>query len=208
MNMRSFTGKFIVFEGIEGVGKTTNINFVADLLKKNNVSLLITREPGGTILGEELRRQLKSLSIEKLSSNTELLLLFAARQQHIDLVIRPALAMGQCVLCDRFTDATYAYQGGGRGVAYDHIAMLEQFVQQDLRPDLTILFVAPVELALQRTKLRGAMDRFEQETHDFFQRTQDAYIERSKMHIEKYIVIDASKSLASIQQQLHNIFTA
>ena len=154
------SGLFITLEGPEGAGKSTNREYLAELLMQAGIEVVLTREPGGTPLAERIRELLLAPDSEVMAVDTELLLMFAARAQHLAGVIRPALARGAVVLCDRFTDATYAYQGGGRGLAYERIAILEQFVQGDLRPDLTLVFDLPVEVGLARAAARGKLDRF------------------------------------------------
>ena len=161
-------GKFITVEGVEGVGKTTNMTFIQSWLKQQGIEHITTREPGGTPLAEDIRELLLSPRDEAVNENTELLLMFAARAQHLAEVILPALERGQWVLCDRFTDATYAYQGGGRGVAMEKISLLEDLVQGQLRPDLTLVLDAPVAQGLERANKRSQPDRFEQEKLDFF----------------------------------------
>ena len=195
-------GLFITLEGPEGAGKSTNRDFIASRLRERGVEVLLTREPGGTPLAERIRELLLAPSDESMAVDTELLLMFAARAQHLDRVIRPALEAGQVVLCDRFTDATYAYQGGGRGVSMARIAELERFVQGSLRPDLTLVFDLPVEVGLQRAAARGRLDRFEQEDRSFFDAVRQTYIERAAQAPERYRVIDAAKPLADVQRYL------
>lgn len=195
-------GLFITLEGPEGAGKSTNRDFIASRLRERGVEVLLTREPGGTPLAERIRELLLAPSDESMAVDTELLLMFAARAQHLDRVIRPALEAGQVVLCDRFTDATYAYQGGGRGVSMARIAELERFVQGSLRPDLTLVFDLPVEVGLQRAAARGRLDRFEQEDRSFFDAVRQTYLERAAQAPERYRVIDAAKSLADVQRYL------
>ncbi len=193
---------FITFEGIEGVGKTTHLKWMAEQLQLSGISVLSTREPGGTPMGEEIRDILLAHRHERVAPLTELLLMFAARAQHVDTVIRPALERGDWVLCDRFIDATYAYQGGGRGVAIDLIAKLEKLVLGDFKPDLTLLFDAPISIGLNRVKGRGGMqDRFEQEKLDFFERVRLAYQERATQD-QRHKVIDASKTIDEVQRVL------
>ncbi|MFU6373625.1 dTMP kinase [Metapseudomonas otitidis] len=192
-------GLFITLEGPEGAGKSTNRDFIASRLRERGVEVLLTREPGGTPLAERIRELLLAPSDESMAVDTELLLMFAARAQHLDRVIRPALEAGQVVLCDRFTDATYAYQGGGRGVSMARIAELERFVQGSLRPDLTLVFDLPVEVGLQRAAARGRLDRFEQEDRSFFDAVRQTYLERAAQAPERYRVIDAAKPLADVQ---------
>ncbi|MBO2926210.1 dTMP kinase [Metapseudomonas otitidis] len=195
-------GLFITLEGPEGAGKSTNRDFIASRLRERGVEVLLTREPGGTPLAERIRELLLAPSDESMAVDTELLLMFAARAQHLDRVIRPALEAGQVVLCDRFTDATYAYQGGGRGVSMARIAELERFVQGSLRPDLTLVFDLPVEVGLQRAAARGRLDRFEQEDRSFFDAVRQTYLERAAQVPERYRVIDAAKPLADVQRYL------
>ncbi|MGD8742298.1 MAG: dTMP kinase [Granulosicoccaceae bacterium] len=195
-------GCFITVEGSEGVGKTTNMEFTRDFLHAAGIEVIITREPGGTILGEEIRELLLGHKHDGMADDTELLLMFAARAEHLARVIRPALARGAWVLCDRFTDATYAYQGGGRGIALERIAALEDWVQGELRPDLTLLLDVPVEIGLTRAGNRSEPDRFEKEQHDFFERVRSMYLQRAGENPERYRVIDASQPLEAVQAQL------
>lgn len=197
------TGCFITLEGPEGAGKSTNREFIAEYLRERGIDVVLTREPGGTPLAERIREILLTPADEPMASDTELLLVFAARAQHLDQVIRPALARGAVVLCDRFTDATYAYQGGGRGLALERIEQLESFVQGDLRPDLTLIFDLPVEIGLSRAAARGRLDRFEQEGLGFFEAVRTAYLERARQAPARYRVIDAGQPLAAVQRDLH-----
>lgn len=196
------TGLFITLEGPEGAGKSTNRDFLAEQLRARGVDVVLTREPGGTPLAERIREILLAPSEEIMDADAELLLVFAARAQHLAQVIRPALARGAVVLCDRFTDATYAYQGGGRGLSLERIAMLEQFVQGSLRPDLTLVFDLPVEIGLSRAAARGRLDRFEQEGRDFFEAVRSAYLQRAAAAPERYQLIDAAQPLAQVQASL------
>jgi dTMP kinase len=196
------SGLFITLEGPEGAGKSTNREYLAEHLRAQGVDVVLTREPGGTPLAERIRELLLAPSDEKMDADAELLLVFAARAQHLAEVIRPALARGAVVLCDRFTDATYAYQGGGRGLSLERIATLEQFVQGDLRPDLTLVFDLPVEIGLSRAAARGRLDRFEQEGQAFFEAVRQAYLARAQAAPQQYTLIDASQSLAQVQQAL------
>jgi dTMP kinase len=198
-------GKFITLEGGEGVGKTTNLTFIQQWLESRNISVIVTREPGGTALAEKLRHLLLENQGEAISEKTELLLMFAARSQHINNVINPALERGDWVLCDRFTDATYAYQGGGRGIDVNVIAWLEQFVQTQLQPDLTLLFDAPIELGMQRAKKRGDLDRFENEQLSFFNKVREAYLERAQQYSERIKMIDATQSLEKVQNDIQKL---
>ncbi len=195
-------GLFITLEGGEGAGKSTAMAFLESHLKEAGVDLLCTREPGGTRLGESLRATLLSADDTPIDAMAELLMIFAARAQHIHEVIRPALDAGHWVLCDRFTDATYAYQGQGRGLGESRVAMLEDFVQEELRPDVTVLLDVPAELGLARARGRGALDRFEQEDMSFFERVRDAYLSRARRGGGRYRVIDASEELDSVQEAL------
>lgn len=195
-------GKFITLEGGEGVGKSSNVGFIKDWLEQQGHHVLLTREPGGTAVAEAIRGLLLSKHPEPLAASTELLLIFAARAQHIQQVIMPALEQGVWVLCDRFTDATYAYQGGGRGVDQQVIAWLENWVQGALRPDLTLILDAPVEIGLQRAKNRGELDRFESEERDFFDRIRHSYLQRAAEFPHRYRIVDASRTLLDVQLQI------
>jgi len=199
------SGLFITLEGPEGAGKSTNREYLAGHLRAQGVDVVLTREPGGTPLAEKIRELLLAPSDETMDADTELLLVFAARAQHLAQVIRPALARGAVVLCDRFTDATYAYQGGGRGLSLERIATLEEFVQGDLRPDLTLVFDLPVEIGLSRAAARGRLDRFEQEGQAFFEAVRQAYLARAKAAPQRYTLIDASQPLAQVQQTLDTV---
>lgn len=201
--LKNCAGKFITFEGIEGVGKSTQIMFVAEELQRLNVPVEVTREPGGTEIAEEIRAIFLKHRAEVMTPTTELLLLFAARAQHIAKVIKPALLEGKCVLCDRFTDASYAYQGGGRGINLQHILQLENLVQGDLRPDFTILLDATdIDLCLRRAKGVGTGDRIEVEEHTFFERSRKIYLARANANPSRFKVIDAVKPVGEIQQQI------
>ena len=192
---------FITVEGIEGVGKTTHLKTINDYLCEKGHVVVLTREPGGTPMGEEIRHIILSHRGEKVLPMTELLLLFAARMQHIETVIRPALLRGEWVLCDRFIDATYAYQGGGRGMPWDVIHQLEQLVVKDCKPDLTLIFDVPVATGLNRVKKRQQVeDRIEQEKIEFFERVRKAYLERASLNKNQYRVIDAQKTLVEVQE--------
>lgn len=195
-------GLFITMEGGEGVGKSTNLAFVERFLRNNGVDVVCTREPGGTRIGEEIRELLLQVRQEKVSTMTELLLMFASRAQHLFEFIEPALAKGKVVLCDRFTDATYAYQCGGRGVELQTVRVLEELVLHELRPDFTLLLDAPISVGMSRAHKRGELDRFEQENLDFFERVRTSYLEQAKNNSARYRVIDASLSLDEVQQQL------
>ena len=199
-------GKFITVEGIEGVGKTTNIDFIHQQLVAAGRDVVLTREPGGTPLGEAVRGLLLDPEYTGMDSTCELQLMFAARAEHLAKIVWPALEKGQWVLCDRFTDATYAYQGGGRGIDTGVIARLEELVQGDFRPDLTLLLDVPVEVGLARASKRGAMDRFEQEKMGFFKRVRKCYLEMAKASPGRYRVVDASLPLEDVQHQIAAIF--
>lgn len=196
------SGLFITLEGPEGAGKSTNRDYLAALLREHGVDVVLTREPGGTPLAERIRELLLAPADEPMASDTELLLVFAARAQHLQQVVRPALARGAVVLCDRFTDATYAYQGGGRGVPAERIALLEDFVQDVLRPDLTLVFDLPVEVGLARAAARGRLDRFEQERLEFFEAVRSTYLHRAAQAPERYRVLDAAQPLDAVQQRI------
>ncbi len=196
------TGLFITVEGGEGVGKSSNIQFMQSILQEQGIDVVVTREPGGTPLAEEIREVLLNPREEKVISETELLLMFAARAQHLYQKILPALEQGKWVISDRFTDATYAYQSGGRGVSAEKVAILEHFVQGDLRPDITFLFDAPIEVGMARAKKRGALDRFEEEALSFFNRVRNNYLERAKQEPSRFQIIDASQSLECVQAEL------
>ena len=199
-------GKFITIEGVEGAGKTTNIPFIQQLLAdKSGVEVVHTREPGGTASGEAIREVLISTELPAMHHDTELLLMFAARAEHIRKKIEPALAVGKWVLCDRFTDASYAYQGGGRGISLERIAQLESWVQGDLRPDYTILFDVDADTGLGRVRSRGEVDRFEEEDIGFFNRVRDQYLTMAKEHPQRYRMIDASVDLNAVQQQIEQV---
>lgn len=201
--LKNCAGKFITFEGIEGVGKSTQVALLAQALQNADVQVVLTREPGGTEVAEEIRAILLTHRKENLTPTTELLLLFAARAQHIAKVIKPALAAGKCVICDRFTDATYAYQGGGRGIYLQNILQLETMVQGDLRPDLTILLDASdIDLCLSRAKGIGTGDRIEIEERSFFERARKIYLARANGNPSRFKVIDAMQPLEKIEDEI------
>lgn len=201
-------GKFITIEGTEGVGKSTNLTYVHEWLLQRGFEVVVTREPGGTPLAEEIRALLLARREEPVDETAELLLVFAARAQHLQQVIKPALARGAWVLCDRFTDATYAYQGGGRGLDVTTIAQLEQLVQGDLRPDLTLVLDIDVELGLQRARERAALDRFESEAVAFFERVRETYRALAQAAPERYAVVDAGQPLAAVQKDIDRVLCA
>lgn len=195
-------GMFITLEGVEGVGKTTNLDFIADYLTTAGKEVITTREPGGTNIAERIREILLQHDQESLGDESELLLMFAARAQHLEQVIRPALESGKWVLCDRFTDATYAYQGGGRRVKEADIRWMEHFVQKGLSPDKTVLLDLSVELGLQRAANRSQPDRFESEQHAFFEQVREVYLNRAKAEPNRFCVIDASQCIESVQKNI------
>ncbi|WP_305967331.1 dTMP kinase [Marinobacter salsuginis] len=198
-------GQFITFEGTEGVGKSTQLTNAASTLDQMGVDYIVTREPGGTPMAEAIRELLLAPRDEPVNEITELLLMFAARAQHLHTRILPALERGQWVLCDRFTDATFAYQGGGRGVPEERIALLETLVQGDIRPDHVIVLDAPVDTGMARARKRGELDRFEQEDLDFFQRIRDAYLARATAQPSRYHVIDAARPLSEVSDQVSGL---
>ncbi len=200
--MNSKTGKFITVEGIEGAGKSSNLAFVRDLLEASGRQVLFTREPGGTVLGEEIRELLLGHKHTGMTNDTELLMMFGARAEHLAQKIRPALESGVWVLCDRFTDASYAYQGGGRGINPERIRALEMWVQGELRPDLTLLLDLPVDTGLQRAGKRSAPDRFEKEKVHFFERVRQTYLGIAASEPERVKVIDASQTLPEVQAEI------
>lgn len=185
-------GRFISIEGIEGAGKSTAIGVLCAYLESQGRAVVHTREPGGTVVGEAIRGVLLSQDMPAMHADTELLLMFAARAEHLRKVILPALNQGKWVVCDRFTDATYAYQGGGRGIPIPRIGLLEGWVQGEFRPDVTLLLDIDVETGLSRTKKRGAADRFEQETLKFFDQVRQAYLDMAAREPNRFYVIDAS----------------
>ncbi|HIM54412.1 MAG TPA: dTMP kinase [Gammaproteobacteria bacterium] len=195
-------GKFITIDGVEGAGKSTQIEFVCEYLKAKGVNVILTREPGGTDIGEKIRTLLLSNSTGKMHADTELMLMFAARNEHIQNKIMPALKQGDWVLSDRFTDASYAYQGGGRGLDVSRIAQLEQWVLQDFTPDMTLLLDVPVEIGMSRVESRGKKDRIELEATDFFNRVRQAYIDRSEQFPERIKLIDSSQTVEHTKQQI------
>lgn len=192
-------GKFITLEGVDGAGKSTHLDFVADWLRRRGYEVVVTREPGGTLLGEALRRLLLH---DEMDPDTELLLMFAARQAHLNQLILPSLARGAWVVSDRFTDASYAYQCGGRGLEEARVAALEAWVQQGLQPDLTLVFDVNAEIAAARRGAARAADRFELEADDFFERVRAAYLTRAAADPRRMRVVDASPGIAQIQQSL------
>ncbi|PID41585.1 MAG: dTMP kinase [Proteobacteria bacterium] len=198
-------GKFITVEGIEGVGKSTNIEFICQHIDSMSIECVVTREPGGTPMAEEIRAVLLAHREESVSSTAELLLMFAARAQHLDQFIKPKLNHGCWVVSDRFTDATYAYQGGGRKIDLARIRILEDYVQAAFRPDLTILLDAPIEIGLTRATRRGELDRFEKEKLDFFDRVRSVYLSRAEENRGRTRIVDASRPLAEVQEQIRHV---
>jgi dTMP kinase len=199
-------GKFITVEGGEGVGKSSQVPLLTEHLRACGHTVLSTREPGGTPRAERIRELLLEASSEPMPASCELLLMFAARATHLETLIRPALQRGEWVVCDRFTDATYAYQGGGRGLNPQHIELLERLVQGELRPDLTLLLDAPESIALararQRDAARGRTDRFEHEQAEFFERVRDTYLERARREPQRFVLIDAAPEPPAVAEAI------
>jgi dTMP kinase len=194
-------GRFITLEGIDGAGKSTQVDVVAKQLRAHGADVVVTREPGGTPMGEQVRQLVLH---QPMTPRTETLLVFAARAQHVEAVVEPALSAGRWVLCDRFTDATFAYQGGGRGVAEADIATLEQWVHPGLQPDLTLLFDVPPEVAATRLAKARAADRFEQEQTQFFARVREVYRARARRYPERFIVVDGTQDAGTVQRFVHD----
>ncbi len=194
--------KFITFEGVDGAGKSTHLEWFANTLRQRGIDLLVTREPGGTPLGERLREILLN---QPMHAETEAMLMFAARREHVEQVIRPALQRGTWVISDRFSDASFAYQGGGRGVPLAKLEQLEQWVHGDLQPDLTLLFDIPIEIARQRLANNVSLDRFEQERGDFFERVRQAYLARASKTPQRFAVIHAENTIPEVQHALEKI---
>ncbi|MDZ7754273.1 MAG: dTMP kinase [Gammaproteobacteria bacterium] len=201
-------GRFITVEGIEGAGKSTHMPAIRRVLEARGHRVLMTREPGGTPVGERIRELLLQPTAEGMAVDTELLLMFAARAEHVGRVIRPALDAGSWVLCDRFTDATFAYQGGGRGIEAARIEALEDWVQGDLRPDLTLILDVSPATGMARIGPRGHQDRIEREGTEFFERIREAYLERAARHPGRYRVIDGGADLATVQARLTAVLEA
>ncbi len=195
-------GKFITIDGVEGAGKSTQISFIGDYLQAKGINLILTREPGGTDLGEKIRQLLLSTNTQAMQGNSELLLMFAARNEHIHQKIIPALERGDWVLSDRFTDASYAYQGGGRQLDIERIEQLEQWVLQGFVPDMTLLLDVPVKQGMLRVESRGSKDRIELEAVDFFERVRQAYIARAEKYPQRIKLIDSSKTKAHTSAQI------
>jgi len=196
------SGKFITFEGIDGAGKSTHVSSVAELLRAQGKTVITTREPGGTALGEKLRALLLE---ESMHLETEALLMFASRREHIAQVIAPALARGDWVISDRFTDASFAYQGGGRKLALDKLEALEQWVHPHLQPDLTLLFDVPLEVARQRLDAHRTLDKFEKEKEDFFAATRAVYLQRAAQFPDRIRVIDSTQTIEAVNRQVEQL---
>lgn len=197
--------RFITFEGMDGAGKSTHLDWFAGALSQRGLDVVVTREPGGTPLGEQLREMLLN---QPMSMGTEALLMFAARMEHVEEVIKPALRAGKWVISDRFSDATFAYQGAGRGMDWDKLTQLEQWVHADLQPDLTLFFDVPVEVARERLSNNASLDRFEQEQSEFFERVRAGYHQRIRQIPQRYAVIDASQSMGDVKHQLERIIAS
>ncbi len=202
LNKKITSGRFITLEGIEGVGKSTHLKFIQRYLSKRKIPYIVTREPGGTPVAEALRKIVLSSHRETMTPMAELLLLFAGRAQHIANIIRPALQAGTWVVCDRFTETSYAYQGYGRKLPLEQIETLESWVQNDLQPDLVLVFDAPVKIALRRARRRGATDRIESEQEEFFERARAGFLKRARQYSQRIKVIDASVPLTKVQLQI------
>jgi dTMP kinase len=192
-------GKFITVEGIEGTGKSTNIDFLCPIIEEQGITVVRTREPGGTPMAERIREMLLEHGDEPLPDIAESLLFFASRSLHVNNTIKPALAGGKWVVCDRFTDASRAYQGIGRGLGLEKINLLAEWVHEDLQPDLTLLLDAPAEVGRGRAFERGAADRMDSEQAEFYQRVRDGYLELAKADPDRFAVVDASQELAQVQ---------
>jgi len=197
-------GKFITLEGMDGAGKSTHIPDIIKLLELKGVEVISTREPGGTLLGEQLRTLLLN---EAMHPETETLLMFAARREHISQIIEPALARGAWVLSDRFTDATYAYQSGGRGVLANKVIELEAWVQGDLQPDLTLLFDVPVEVSVVRLASARAPDKFERESAEFFTKIRNAYLDRANKNPNRFCMINSNQALDDVKVEVKNVIS-
>jgi dTMP kinase len=197
-------GKFITLEGIDGAGKSTHLDWLVDFFRKRGKTVVVTREPGGTSLGERLREVLLD-NRQIMHAETEALLMFAARREHLDKVILPALDQGSWVISDRFTDASFAYQGGGRGIPVHKLAQLEDWVQGKFQPDLTLYLDVGVELGRQRTSVIKKADRFEKEQDEFFRRVREAYLERARSFPQRMVVIDATQPLEHVKKSVENI---
>jgi len=201
-------GKFITLEGGEGVGKSTNLSFIKQLLEEQGLTVVTTREPGGTVFAENIRQLLLQNQQEVVSETTELLLMFAARAQHIEQVIKPALLQGSWVLCDRFTDSTFAYQGGGRGMDTRVIEWLEENVQADIKPELTLLLDAPIAIGMDRANKRGELDRFELEKNEFFEKVRATFLLRAANNPRVIKTINAAQTLDKVQAEIATVIKA
>lgn len=200
-------GQFITLEGTEGGGKSTNLQFIHNFLASKGIEVIVTREPGGTEIGEAIRGILLNNDFSEMHADTELLLMFAARAQHLQEKIHPALAQGKWVISDRFTDASYAYQGAAREMGFERIALIESWVQQGFQPDTTFIFDLPVEIGMARVAARSQVtgqqiDRFESEKQAFFEKVRSAYLSRAEQAPERYSVLDASQPLSKVQQAI------
>lgn len=203
MAQQQLGGIFLTIEGIEGVGKSTAVKFIQERLAKENKNFIVTREPGGTLIAEQIRQVLLTPNPdEKMLPETELLLMFASRVQHVTQVILPALRANKWVVCDRYVDASFAYQGGGRGIDLSHIKMLDQWLLEGLTPTMTIILDAPAQMGLARAKHRGPHDRIEQEKAEFFERVRQVYLNRAKADSQRFRIIDATQPLAQVQADL------
>ncbi len=201
-------GKFITLEGGEGVGKSTNLSFIKQLLEEQGLTVVTTREPGGTVFAENIRQLLLQNQQEVVSETTELLLMFAARAQHIEQVIKPALLQGSWVLCDRFTDSTFAYQGGGRGMDTRVIEWLEENVQADIKPELTLLLDAPIAIGMDRANKRGELDRFELEKNEFFEKVRATFLLRAANNPRVIKTVNAAQTLDKVQAEIATVIKA
>ncbi len=206
--MMKSTGHFITIEGTEGMGKSTVMHCIERFLANSQFDYLMTREPGGTEIAEEIRKIILQHYTETMNSETELLLYFAARLQHVSALIKPALAQGKVVVSDRFTDASYAYQGGGRQLSLKHIELLEEHFVGGLQPDMTILLDAPVEIGLTRIQARGEPDRMESERQDFYERVRSAYHQRAQAHPERFVIIDATAAVSEVETKVQSALKA
>lgn len=198
------TGRFLSLEGVEGVGKTTNLQFIVDFLQSQQIEVVCTREPGGTDTGERIREVLLDPSLS-MSSETELLLMFASRRELVQTRILPALAAGSWVISDRFTDASFAYQGAARALGFEKVRQLESWLLEDFKPDCTMFLDLPVEIGLQRMTQRSEADRIEREGVEFFERVRSGYLDRIATDPDRFAVIDASQSLAAVQESIASV---
>ena len=203
--MKAGRAQFITLEGVEGAGKSTNLTYLCELLDARGIDYIVTREPGGTPVAERLRECLLAEHEEPIDGMAELLMIFAARAQHLANLVVPALERGQWVVCDRFTDATFAYQGGGRELGFETVEALESMVQRSLHPDLTIVLDVPVDVSMERTANRGELDRFEKESQAFFERVRSAYQLRLQRAPERYRLVDASQPLPQVKAVIKTV---